>query len=249
MNTIVPFSSVSMNSREIAELVESRHDSVKRTIGRLAEQGVISQPPLVDVPFVDESGRNRTSAVYVFDHAHKRDSFIVVAQLSPEFTARLVDRWQELEQQVAQPQQHVQGPLDVKLAIATTAANILRMSETSKLRMLADISISEGVPAGYLPSYTKEGLTRSLTALLKENGSPLSAQAANMVLIEVGILEILQRPSSKGGTKNFKSLTEKGLAYGRNETSPQNARETQPLYYVDKFDELLDMINTHLAND
>lgn len=28
----------------------------------------------------------------------KRDSYIIVAQLSPEFTARLVDRWQELEQ-------------------------------------------------------------------------------------------------------------------------------------------------------
>ncbi|EPI8895197.1 phage antirepressor KilAC domain-containing protein, partial [Escherichia coli] len=27
----------------------------------------------------------------------KRDSIIVVAQLSPEFTARLVDRWRELE--------------------------------------------------------------------------------------------------------------------------------------------------------
>jgi phage regulator Rha-like protein len=27
----------------------------------------------------------------------KRDSYVVVAQLSPEFTARLVDRWQELE--------------------------------------------------------------------------------------------------------------------------------------------------------
>ena len=27
----------------------------------------------------------------------KRDSYIIVAQLSPEFTAKLVDRWQELE--------------------------------------------------------------------------------------------------------------------------------------------------------
>ena len=33
----------------------------------------------------------------------KRDSIVVVAQLSPEFTARLVDRWQELEAQVAKP--------------------------------------------------------------------------------------------------------------------------------------------------
>jgi hypothetical protein len=35
----------------------------------------------------------------------KRDSYVIVAQLSPEFTARLVDRWQELEQQVSNPYQ------------------------------------------------------------------------------------------------------------------------------------------------
>lgn len=41
---------------------------------------------------------NNKSKVYVFTgEKGKRDSIIVVAQLSPEFTARLVDRWQELE--------------------------------------------------------------------------------------------------------------------------------------------------------
>ena len=37
-----------MSSKQIADVVNSRHDSVKRTIERLAEKGVISQPPLVD---------------------------------------------------------------------------------------------------------------------------------------------------------------------------------------------------------
>jgi phage regulator Rha-like protein len=32
---------------------------------------------------------------------NKRDSYVVVAQLCPEFTARLVDRWQELEAQAS----------------------------------------------------------------------------------------------------------------------------------------------------
>ena len=39
---------VTMSSREIAELVESRHDSVKRAIERLVDRSVITQPPMVD---------------------------------------------------------------------------------------------------------------------------------------------------------------------------------------------------------
>lgn len=87
-----------MTSREIAELVESRHDSVKRTIERLALSQTIAQPPMVVEQMADELGRLRNVAVYA---VNKRDSYVVVAQLSPEFTARLVDRWQELEQGAA----------------------------------------------------------------------------------------------------------------------------------------------------
>ena len=77
----------------------SRHDSVKRAIERLAYPGTITLPPSVEKPTA-----GRPTTVYVFEGEQgKRDSIIVVAQLSPEFTARLVDRWQELEAQVSKP--------------------------------------------------------------------------------------------------------------------------------------------------
>ena len=95
---------LTMSSRDIAELVESRHDSVRLSIERLAERGVIQLPPLVEVENNQSVSPNSRSKVYVFSGEQgKRDSIIVVAQLSPEFTARLVDRWQELEAQVAMP--------------------------------------------------------------------------------------------------------------------------------------------------
>lgn len=85
---------LTMTSREIAELVEKRHDNVKRTIETLAERGVIHQPQFED----GEKSANRVvEKIYILD---KRSSMIVVAQLSPEFTARMYDRWQELEAQV-----------------------------------------------------------------------------------------------------------------------------------------------------
>lgn len=79
-----------MSSREIAELVDSRHDKVKQSIERLAERGVIGLPPLGE--YLDTLGRKATEY-----RVGKRDSYVIVAQLSPEFTARLVDRWQQLE--------------------------------------------------------------------------------------------------------------------------------------------------------
>ncbi|EPB6469329.1 phage antirepressor KilAC domain-containing protein [Cronobacter dublinensis] len=88
-----------MTSIEIAELVEKRHDNVKRTIESLIERGTIASPQIEEKPTA-----GRPVSVYVFeDEQGKRDSIIVVAQLSPEFTARLVDRWQELEAQLSQP--------------------------------------------------------------------------------------------------------------------------------------------------
>lgn len=87
-----------MNSREIAQLVESRHDSVKRTIERCSEKGVFALPPTVETSFTGIDGKNQTASVY---QLCKRDSLIVVAQLCPEFTARIIDRWQELESKQA----------------------------------------------------------------------------------------------------------------------------------------------------
>lgn len=84
-----------MSSREIAELTGKRHDNVKRTVEALAGRGVIESPQIEEIP-----SATKTGVVY---RLCKRDSFVLVAQLSPEFTAALVDRWQELEQAVAAP--------------------------------------------------------------------------------------------------------------------------------------------------
>lgn len=87
-----------MSSREIAELLGCRHDNVKVTIERLADKDVISLPPLEEVKIQ----RSRREETVTECRVCKRDSYVIVAQLSPEFTAKLVDRWQELEAQVAQ---------------------------------------------------------------------------------------------------------------------------------------------------
>lgn len=104
MNYPVNEQSVVMTSIDIADLVGSRPADVKRSIERLAKSGVIQLPPLAKVENKQSVSPNKYTAVYVFEGERgKRDSIVVVAQLSPEFTARLVDRWQELEKAINQP--------------------------------------------------------------------------------------------------------------------------------------------------
>ena len=89
---------LTMSTLEIERVTGSRHDNVKVTVDRLVARGTIVQPVMQDEQTMDTMGRPRMVSVYLLK---KRDSLIVVAQLCPEFTARLVDRWQELEDQAA----------------------------------------------------------------------------------------------------------------------------------------------------
>ena len=88
----------SMTSLEISEMLGNRHDKTKQSIERLAEQGVIELPPLGDVQNKGGNNRKYTTSLYTFTgDKGKRDCLVVVAQLSPAFTANIVDRWIYLE--------------------------------------------------------------------------------------------------------------------------------------------------------
>ncbi|WP_275270701.1 phage antirepressor KilAC domain-containing protein [Limnobacter sp. P1] len=115
--TMIQSGTLTMSSREIAILVESRHDDVKRSIERLSERGVITLPPLAEVP--NDGPGPRFVKEY---HLRKRDSLVVVAQLCPEFTAKIIDRWQELEERAAKPTTLVPQSLPEALRLAADMA-------------------------------------------------------------------------------------------------------------------------------
>jgi len=88
-----------MSSREIASLLNKNHSDIKRSAERLIASGIINNgQPLAECEFQTSRGNKFTEYLLV-----KRDSLILVAQNSPEFTALIVDRWQELENQ-SEPQ-------------------------------------------------------------------------------------------------------------------------------------------------
>jgi phage antirepressor YoqD-like protein len=117
-----------ITSREIARLVGLRHDNVKRTIETLVGQGVVACPQAEEKPTA-----GRPVVEYVFSGGQgKRDSIIVVAQLSPAFTARLVDRWQELEANVAQPDPMVilTDPAAMRGLLLTYTEKVISLEQT-----------------------------------------------------------------------------------------------------------------------
>ena len=91
MSALAP-SLITMSSREIADLVEARHNDVVATIDRLFEKGLLRSSR--------KSRREATGGrpVKVYDLI-ERDTHLVVAGYSDEHRARVIDRWQELETQ------------------------------------------------------------------------------------------------------------------------------------------------------
>lgn len=116
----------------------------------------------------------------------------------------------------------------------------LHLNESSKLALLKQVAEPLGLP---VPNYTpSQDTMKSATELLRENNYGMNARMFNRKLIEKGLMEEITRDSSKGKKKRFKSLTSTGLEYGENQVHPSNPHETQPLYYVHKFNELVDII-------
>lgn len=166
MNILTQSNQQSMTSQQIAELVGKRHDNVKRTIDMIAASGVIAQPQIEDGI---KSANGVVAKVYVFaGEQGKRDSIIIVAQLSPEFTAKLVDRWAELERKSKQ------------LQIPQTYAEALQLAANQAKQL--------EIAAPKISHYDKVVERHTLlTATQVGQKLGLSAIALNRILDELGI--------------------------------------------------------------
>jgi ribosomal protein L7/L12 len=132
----------------------------------------------------------------------------------------------------------------------------LRPSEASKIGMTKTLFGKIGLETSYLPEYSDEEHTFSAKTLLEKFEIKISVQQFNKKMIYAGFLETKSRKSSKYKTekdvngkevkipilKEFKSLTEKGLQFGKNMISPKNQLESQPHYFENKFSELLKIL-------
>ncbi|UVL76619.1 Rha family transcriptional regulator [Pseudomonas putida] len=132
-----------MSSREIAELVEARHNDVVATIERLFAKNLLRSSR--------KSRREATGGrpIEVYDLT-ERDTHLVVAGYSDEHRAKVIDRWQELEAKPAPAQ-----PADL------SKLEILQMAlESEKARVLLTVQVeAQAKKIDHLENLFKEGET------------------------------------------------------------------------------------------
>lgn len=260
-----------IDSREVAKMVGKEHKNLLRDIkgyleilGQLkseltdSDHKILGQSNFGLTEFFIEStytnSQNKKLPCYLVT---RKGCEFIANKLTGEkgvlFTASYINRFHDMEQHIKQeqapgkPAGHVEA-FEMQLLGAKYAAEMLRVDETSKIRMLETVHKQHGVATNHLPSLVDAEVTKSLTTLLRENGIKTATAKVNTKLIELGLLEIKERPGKDGSVREFKSLTEKGLKFGKNLISPKSPRETQPHYYESTFPNLLKLLGLSKSN-
>ena len=92
MNQLIAMSGeMTMSSREIAYLTSSTHDNVLKSIRKLVSEGVVSCNET-------QYRHEQNNQMYPEFTLNFRDTMVVVSGYSAELRARIIDRWQQLEQ-------------------------------------------------------------------------------------------------------------------------------------------------------
>ena len=212
MNILTQSTDTKMTSQQIADLVGSRHDTVKKSIERMIGRGVISKPPMADGI---KAANGVATQVYIFSGEQGRlDSIVVVAQLSPEFTAALVKRWDELERGAA-PEIQIPQSFAEALQLAADQAKQLELAapkvsaydkliESTHLKSVGDVAKSIGLRSA-------QALNKKLEAVRAYDG-----RCGNRVwsgwFVEQGLGEM--RTTDEGYSSN--KMTAKGQAWALN---------------------------------
>ena len=128
-----------------------------------------------------------------------------------------------------------------ELSLVEVTAKLLNLNDSSKLALATNVYENHNIPTNLLPQYTKsKDRILPVSDLLKKNYINMSAIAFNKLLVEKGILKECTRKTSNGGNKKFKMLVD--TEWGENLVNPKCPKETQPMYYQDKFCELLKIV-------
>ena len=236
-----------LSSREVAEMMGMDHKNLLKKIdlinSDLTGSKVSSLKYWSEGTYIDSKGEERRE----FQITKKGCEFLAHKTTGTKgnlFTDKYMDKFEAMEtfieEGLVEAKRDNSVSFNSELSLLKFSMNVLNLSDSGKISMLGNFGKIHNMNTGYLPSYSEEKITKPLSELLKEFNVSMSAISFNKILLEKGIIKEMERNSSKGTIKKFKSIV--NLDYGKNLLSPKNPKETQPHYYEDKFEELISLV-------
>lgn len=110
-----------MSSREIAELTGKRHDNVMADIRKMMFELKIDAPKFSGT-YKTEQGNE-----YPCFNLPKRETLILVSGYNIELRAKIIDRWDELEKQAAQPIVDLNNPEFLRRALLGYTERVIEL--------------------------------------------------------------------------------------------------------------------------
>ena len=235
-----------VSARELHNFLQVGRDFTTWVKGRITEYSFIENTDFTVVAIAPQSGgANNRGGQNKVDYAITIEMAKELCMVEKNDYGKQARRYFiECEKQLKEGYQsqlnhYEQAKAEIDLLGVT--ARVLNLNDNSKLLCVTNIYNNHGIPTNILPQYTEsKGQLLHATELLKRNSVNISAIKFNKLMLEQGLITERERPSSKG-TKKFKTLVD--TYWGENQTCPKIPKETQILYYADKFKELLHKLN------
>lgn len=231
-----------ITSLEIAEMANKRHSDVMRSIRNMEKAWLqVNGRNFALVDYQDQKGEYRPCYSLT-----KKESLYIATKFDDVMRAKLINRWEELEnkhreQVQAEQMKPQQSFLQDKLTVANWVMDSLRYSDAARLQLVSQIAEPYGVP---VPDYVHapNDASHAVSELLKERGVELSAIKFNKLALAAGLLEEKTRKGAHGKVHKYYSVTEKGLEYALNDIYKDVPGQTIPKWYDNKFVEVLEII-------
>lgn len=240
-----------LSSLEVAEMVEKQHKNLLSNIRGYVEE--LNELKIEPVNFFQESAyTDKKGEVRPCFNVTKKGCEFIAHKLTgikgTKFTAMYINRFHDMEDYIESNSTQNQNTEKFLMCLQGVKflSDDMKLAESSRLFMYNGAFKEFGLPTSFLPQYEdNESRERcSATELIKRNSCEIKASTFNKLMIEKGYMELKDRKSSKGETKQYKVLTEKGLEYGVNLICNKNQKESQPYYYADTFMELYNIISS-----
>lgn len=224
-----------VNARELHQFLESKQDFSTWIKSRVEKYEFVEGQDFCSFHKIME---RETGATTRIEYALSIDMAKELSMVENNEKGRLARKYFiECEKKANTP---ALDDFDKKLKTASWLASYLNLSDASKLLIAQAIAKPFGLP---LPEYvSSKGVHHSASELLKKHSVGMSVVKFNEKLMEKGYLvEATRKGTSK--LHKFKVISGKGLEFGENVVPAKNQNETQPHWYDEKFEELINIIN------